>query len=1084
MKNFVDYRSVLKTLAVPFFSAVSLFSFWSYASAQGLEITVTFNVRQLHPNVPDHPLNRPRNGPISTIGVDPENDFNVLVASEAGGLFRSFDGARNFRHEDSLRSNNTLGIAYLGSGAIIVTAAWGFEAHGGGVWMQGAPWPNWTNLARVYSVFPEPPQCSASPGAYDIAIEPDTGQVYIATDCGVAIGSPDAGTWHNIQISGASNFRSITALGGGHLIVGGQDGVWYSSDAGWRRAATETLGNISNIHGLSRDPRGGGRAYAVNDSKQLYETTDFGVTWSQITADPGNSNCGGIAFAKAVTVPAQQGSQVRLYFGNACTTSVTSFDRSSEPTAAAPRWSDLISIGRPGYNDTRDLAFHPGTANPYLMSSDKGLEITTDGTHFDWVTRPWLGLDANEVTEVVGQYTAGSSPDLYFATWHNGVYGVGAAHAAGACPEGSGFGVLREVPAAAGVKISVGCWGHNVIADPLFENVLDWPESTLGSTPPVILSQGTYVQGVEGGLRYTTDTGATWRQIADIPYPLRDRPKPALLESDPTLIQAIQTGTERGQQVIGLERVSGFSSGGTPMMRRAIMRRFGTIGVLPLQIWSEVYAVDPNNAAHIIAADGFFNNVQISADGGTTWDEMPGLTDQVSHHGEYVMGRPAGDRTASLVSAISFCPDNSNRILIGTRQGGAYFSYNGGDAWIPVTGSDGIVNATSFFWLTDCSKAWVSTYGRGIWQIGMTLTSSLSLLTELLCKPCPWDAPTIKVLIGEHPDPKSIQAVMVLDGRITAINKSGRTTLLSVSEGSVLAKYGDSPNLKVVFEKDTALPAPSLSKQGVIQGVLFKNNKMSLITGASRLELYSKVPGKMGPGMVETPAGKIPSIDVISKMHGFGTPAVMLGEPLIVQVNDMESVQKEILVLQIDGKDVAKVDASQKVFEYVDKLTQWPLGRHVVALVATGPRGPRTVSVTSFLVPHDDTHELEKPPIPEIKPDTKPSSRELVVTAASLSAAPEKYRGQCPVTIKFSREITANGVGTVKYAFIRSDGALGPVEVLQFDSAGTKAVSTVWTLGGPDLTTYDGWQAIKILSPNVLESNKALFAFRCVKSNE
>ncbi len=961
MKNPVAYRNVLRTLALSFLCATFLLSSCGGggggAGAPHFDISVTFNVSQLHPNVPVDVLNRPRNGPISTIGVDPGNENNVLVASESGGLFRSFDGALTWRHEDTLPSNSTLGIAYLRGGSIIVTAAAGFEASGGGVWIQGPPWSGWTNLARVYSLFPAPgPQCSATPGAYDIAVAPDTAQIYIGTDCGVAIGSPDAGTWRHVEIPGASMFSSITALGGGHLIIGGPGGVWYSRDDGtrWHRETTG-IDHISYIHGLSRDPRSGDRAYAINDAKQLYETTNGGLSWSQITVDPGANNCGGIAFAKAV----QQQAQVKLYFGDRCNTRVTSFDATTEPTRETPVWSRLTL--RQNDHDVRDLAFHPRQpARIYLMSSDGGLESTTDGTNFDWITRPWLGLDANQVTEVTGQYNGtGSFPDLYFATWHDGVFAVGQSRSSGLCTEGWGFGMLRRVPSVTGVKISAGCMGQNLITDSLFENSTQWPASAQHFSTPVILSQGTYVQSIDHGMQYTTDTGATWRQIAVIPEAQHDRPKPAGPASDPTLIQALQTGTQNDQQVVGLVRVSGFSSGGTGSIRYARMDEFGTIGVFPTQISYEVYGVDPNDATHIIAADGSGNSVKVSTDGGDNWHEIPGLTDLVSHHGEYLMGLSAGDRTATLVSSISFCPDNSSRVLIGTRQGGAYFSSDGGWTWRPVTGSDGIVNTTSFFWLDGCGSVWASTYGRGIWRIDMTLTSALNW-NELLCKPCPFDKFNRDLLLDEHPDPKSIQALIVMDGQITAINQSGGTTLVSVSQGSVLLTYGDLPNLKVDFEKDTDLPDPLLSKQGVIQGMLFQNQKMSLITDSSQLELYSKEPGKMGPGMAETLASKKPSIDVISETNAFGAPTVMSGEPLIIRVGNMESVQQQELTLQIDGQDVAKVDTSQKVFEYVDKLTQWPMGYHVVALVANGPKGSQTVWVTDFLVPHDDDEPLSK----------------------------------------------------------------------------------------------------------------------------
>ncbi len=956
MKNLVAYRKVLRTLTILLLCAASLLSSCVYPVTPRLDISVAFNVSQIHPTVPVDVLNRPRNGPISTIGVDPENENNVLVASESGGLFRSSDGALTWEHEDSLPSISTLGIAYLRDGSVIVTAAAGFEISGGGVWIHGAPWSGWTNLARVYSLFPEAgPQCPTTSGAHDIAIAPDAGQIYIATDCGVAIGSPDAGTWTHVEIPGVSMFRSITALGGGHLIVGGPGGVWYSRDDGmtWNQATT-SIGSILYIHGLSRDPRGGDRAYAVNEGRQLYETTNGGASWSQITVNAERFNCGGIAFAKAV----QQLAQMKLYFGDRCNTRVTSFDATSEPTVETPVWSPLT----PRHPDTRDLVFHPRQpASPYLMSSDGGLESTTDGTNFDWITRPERGLDANQVTDVTGQYAgAGTIPDLYFATWHNGVFAVGQSYNTGLCTEGWGLSDLRRVPSAANIKISIGCVGQNLITDPLFLNSALWPESAQRLPPPVILAQDTYVQPIQHGLQYTTDTGASWRQIADIPETLRGRPQVGGLASELMLFQAIQTDTTGGQQVVGLVRVSGFSSGGAGSKVYARMDGFGTIGVFPTMISYEVFAVDPNDPAHIIAADGSENNVKVTKDGGDSWRKIPGLKDLVSHHGEYLMGLPTGDRTATLVSSISFCPDNSSRVLIGTRQGGAYFSYDGGQTWESVTGSDGIVNTTSFFWLTGCGSAWASTYGRGIWQIDMTLISVLKS-TELLCNRCPFDKFVRDLLRDEHPDPKSIQALLVLDGEITAINQSGGIMIVSVSPGSLLLTYGNLPNFKTVVEKDAEISKPTASNHSVIRGILFENEEVSLITGASPLELYSNVPGKMGPGMAATLASKKPSIEVSTKTSALGTPAVMSGEPLIVQVSNMESMQQDVLALQIDGKEVAKVDTSQKVFEYVDKITLWSMGPHVVALVADGPNGPETVWVTDFLVPHDDNNEEESP---------------------------------------------------------------------------------------------------------------------------
>lgn len=97
----------------------------------------------------------------------------------------------------------------------------------------------------------------------------------------------------------------------------------------------------------------------------------------------------------------------------------------------------------------------------------------------------------------------------------------------------------------------------------------------------------------------------------------------------------------------------------------------------------------------------------------------------------------------------------------------------------------------------------------------------------------------------------------------------------------------------------------------------------------------------------------------------------------------------------------------------------------------------------------------------------------FAVTEAFLKADDAKMSGKCPIRVNFTGYITANGAGTVKYTFVRNDGATAPVYALDFKAAGTQAVSTDWTLGDAAvLPYYEGWQTIKILSPNELESNR------------
>ena len=105
------------------------------------------------------------------------------------------------------------------------------------------------------------------------------------------------------------------------------------------------------------------------------------------------------------------------------------------------------------------------------------------------------------------------------------------------------------------------------------------------------------------------------------------------------------------------------------------------------------------------------------------------------------------------------------------------------------------------------------------------------------------------------------------------------------------------------------------------------------------------------------------------------------------------------------------------------------------------------------------------------------------VTGATLSAAPGTFEGCCPAKIAFSGRITVNAAGTVRYTFTRSDGATAPEQTLAFTAAGSKDVSTTWTLGGSSLPTYSGWEAIKIVSPNPMESSKAMFSVTCLSQD-
>ncbi len=102
------------------------------------------------------------------------------------------------------------------------------------------------------------------------------------------------------------------------------------------------------------------------------------------------------------------------------------------------------------------------------------------------------------------------------------------------------------------------------------------------------------------------------------------------------------------------------------------------------------------------------------------------------------------------------------------------------------------------------------------------------------------------------------------------------------------------------------------------------------------------------------------------------------------------------------------------------------------------------------------------------------------VTSVTASAQPQRYSGPCPTTVRFTGTITATGSGTVTYAWQRSDGATSGKETLTFAASGTQTVTESWSLGGPSLPSFSGWEQLVVLAPQSLTSNQATFTVSCL----
>jgi hypothetical protein len=97
------------------------------------------------------------------------------------------------------------------------------------------------------------------------------------------------------------------------------------------------------------------------------------------------------------------------------------------------------------------------------------------------------------------------------------------------------------------------------------------------------------------------------------------------------------------------------------------------------------------------------------------------------------------------------------------------------------------------------------------------------------------------------------------------------------------------------------------------------------------------------------------------------------------------------------------------------------------------------------------------------------------VVKVTAGVTPAGWSGKCPKRFVFTGKITVDRPGVVKYKWIRSDNAGAPVKTLRFRRPGTQNVTTYWQLGAPGRH----WQAIQILGPNRMTSNRAVFTLRC-----
>jgi photosystem II stability/assembly factor-like uncharacterized protein len=774
----------------------------SRASAQS--VLFHWTVSEFQPDIAE-------GGRANTIAVNPANNDHIIVATETGGLFRSTNRGVTWKHVDGLPEFRTSSVAFVPADTSVIIATVGEDtrvANGGGIWRS-------TNSGLTWAQLPGPPAPAGATtrlSAFDISIAPDNGTIYVGTQYGVSISHDRGVTWTHTDPYAGGDHRafSVLAQSGNHVIVASSDGIRRSNDGGttWLLSTTGTgPGTMLNMHALGGSPFADDQAYAVNFYRMVYFTEDAGDHWTRImSAYQGFSNCGGIAFVKAIgrisfgSGPLPRPRSVELYSGNKC-----ELERLTAPQIAGTNRFDYSGLWKHlalDHADTRDLAFTNGRSRqPLLLGTDGGLHKTVNGgLNWSLTGGGHNGYNALQITEVKGQWiTTIPRYDLYFGTQDNHVWASGNVGSSWINPTGGeGFFIetQRQVATPSDSKTTFVTCGAciNNIADPLLTNVLPWPNPTTPSIlAPKIVRKSFHVQAVDSGpafmakgLAVTTDLGSTWSQYAAFLEDWRELPKLSDPGTLPVLYQAVRTGYDipRDFEIDQLVRIKKSPVGPGGDVTYPLMNNFGGLGINPTNFaWYMVFAVDPGNTQHLIAPDVINEKMMQSADGGDNWTEIPNLGSLITNGGEFYFNRSIFPQA----SAISFSADDPNVVIIGTWQAGLFASGDRGVTWWKIPDSDLVTYITSVEF-SSANDAIISTYGRGLWRIHWGMIKPLIDLDKL-CK-----APCIFLPIPPVADPieKLTHAVLVFGGQVQGARiSSGALRELFVSPGSSVAFFSD-----------------------------------------------------------------------------------------------------------------------------------------------------------------------------------------------------------------------------------------------------------------------------------------------------
>lgn len=797
-------------------------------SAAGLALTLMWSGCTCNSDVTIAPPRVPQGGRAVAIAVAASDAKRIIVGTESGGLFNTYDGGVSFQHLDRFPTFAPFGVAIASTNPniIIATARDDFRTiSGGGIWRSTDGGSTWKRPAGW------PPAGCDRPEARSISHMPLTRTFYVATDCGIAVSNDDGASFSTVVLNPARpRVRDVLVINRSLGVAEDDQKMWFLNGGTWQPASGgATTGGDYTINGLASPWWTGqpifyhaARDFAVNLS------TDGGATWNEMPTLPhgggrehvirvgrgldGDPNHFDVYFADGFTI-----------FRQAVTTAVPQ---------GTNEWKQLQSDHR----DPADLAFTPGFEKPLMLATDGGVHLTTDnGKNWKLTGSGYGGFTALQIGEMTGRAVGGSNPhlDLYYGTQDNdlkassdgGHTWTGSIGAEGAFLSADAANLAHVDGPVSGAHNGTLFLAsdHFGVTDspPLFKSAPNGNGNSPGAAPPVQLIGKSYLQSVmtmgtpaSFDFFLTKDRGSNWSPA----FSLTAAPIGVAKFSGDLANPVAYIGVRRPSSRIGLVRVQDVA--GQAIVRSADSMGLGSIGLLrTFQATYTVFGADPANANHLLAADLTSKQMMASADGGLKWFSVPALTNAVTDTAKFLFGKDI----VSFATVIAWDPTNSCHILVGTLQNGVIRSADGGLTWKRVAGSEVVTYVSSFFF-PPTGEIWMSSYGRGLWTLSVDRKRPAG--SRCAFPSPPGTVPPIKLPLDS--------------ASILIVNSDRRAPSSVVHEGDSIAIYGSgfrpgagARGVDILVGTDTILAGAEVRKDGTF---------------------FVQLPVKRGPGILDITA--------------------------------------------------------------------------------------------------------------------------------------------------------------------------------------------------------------------------------------